>query len=364
MNNNFKLTTALVLGSMVAATAAQAADSITVVSWGGAYTESQRGAYSDPFTAKTGITVLDEDKASNALAGMRAQAEAGNGLWDVVDTLEGEALIACDEGIIDEIDYNNDLDDGADGSKALEDFVDGSLSGCFVPTIVYATMFAYNNEAFPDGGPATISDVFDLKKFPGKRALQKLPDANLEWALVADGVAIADVYDVLETPEGIDRAFAKLDTIKDQVVWWEAGSQPPQLLADGEVSIASAFNGRIFNAQVVENQPFTIVWDGQMFELDGWVIPKNAPNKKAAMDYLRFSTTTQALADQAKYISYGPARKSSAPLISTHITTGVDMNPHMPTAPQNFKTPIKKDAAFYADNGDDLKERFNAWLAQ
>ncbi len=34
---------------------------------------------------------------------------------------------------------------------------------------------------------------------------------------------------------GVDRAFAKLDTIKDSVVWWEAGAQPPQLLADGEV---------------------------------------------------------------------------------------------------------------------------------
>ena len=364
MKKTLKISTALVLGSLVAATAAQAADSLTVVSWGGSYTASQRGAYSDPFTAKTGITILDEDKSGNALAGMRAQAEAGNGVWDVVDILEGDALTACDEGLAQEIDYNSDLDKGADGSSALDDFVDGSLSGCFVPTIVYATLFAYNNTAFSGDAPKTIADVFDLKKFPGKRALEKIPAANLEWALVADGVPYGEVYDVLDTPEGVDRAFAKLDTIKDSVVWWDAGAQPPQLLADGEVTIASAYNGRIFNAQVVENQPFTIIWDGQMFELDGWVIPKNAPNKKAAMDYLRFSTTTQALADQAKYISYGPARKSSAPLISTHIDTGVDMNPHMPTNPVNFKTPIKKDAGFWADNGDDLKERFNAWLAQ
>ncbi len=364
MKKTLKISTALVLGSLVAATAAQAADTLTVVSWGGAYTASQRGAYSDPFTAKTGTTILDEDKSGNALAGMRAQAEAGKGTWDVVDILEGDALTACDEGLVEEIDYNHDLSKGVDGSSALEDFVEGSLSGCFVPTIVYATMFAYNDTAFSDGAPKTISDVFDLKKFPGKRALQKIPAANLEWALAADGVPYGEIYDVLDTPEGVDRAFAKLDTIKDSVIWWDAGAQPPQLLADGEVTIASAYNGRIFNAQVVENQPFTIIWDGQMFELDGWVIPKNAPNKKAAMDYLKFSTSTQALADQAKYISYGPARKSSAPLISKHITTGVDMNEHMPTNPENFKTPIQKDAGFWADNGDDLSERFNAWLAQ
>ena len=87
----------------------------------------------------------------------------------------------------------------------------------------------------PTGRP-TIADLFDLQKFPGKRALQKDPFVNLEWALIADGVAIKDVYKVLGTPEGVDRAFKKLDTIKKDVVWWEAGAQPPQLLADGRSS--------------------------------------------------------------------------------------------------------------------------------
>jgi putative spermidine/putrescine transport system substrate-binding protein len=359
-----KLSTALVFGTVAFVTAASAAEKLTVVSWGGAYTKSQRMAYSDPFTAKTGIEILDEDKSGNALAGLRAQVEAGNVTWDVVDILEGDALLACDEGVAIELDYDKDLNKGADGTAVMDDFIAGSLSGCFVPSIVYATLFSYNDKAFPGEKPSTIADVFDIKKFPGKRAMQKIPDANLEWALAADGVPYDKVYEVLSTEAGVDRAFAKLDTIKDQIIWWEAGAQPPQLLADGEVAIASAFNGRIFNAQVVEKQPFTIIWDGQVFELDGYIIPKGAPNMKAAMDYLRFATDTQRLADQAKYISYGPARKSSAPLVSTHAETGIDMNPHLPTNPANFKTPIKKDAEFWADNGDELRQRFNSWLAQ
>ncbi|WP_419905667.1 ABC transporter substrate-binding protein [Kiloniella sp.] len=364
MKKTLKISTALVLGSLVAATAVQAADSITVVSWGGAYTASQRGAYSDPFTAKTGVTILDSDQAGNGLAGLRAQAEAGNVTWDVLDILEGDSMLACDEGLAVELDYNKDLNAAPDGTAALEDFIPGSLNGCFVPTIVYSTVIAFNDTAFSGDKPSTIADVFDLKKYPGKRALEKKPDANLEWALIADGVAVADVYDVLDTPEGVDRAFAKLDTIKDSVVWWEAGSQAVQLLADGEVSVASGYNGRIFDAQVNDKQPFTIIWDGQVFELDGYVIPKGAPNMKAAMDYLRYATDTQRNADQAKFISYGPARASAAPLVSTHITTGIDMGPHMPTHPDNFKTPVKKDPGFWADNKDDLSERFNAWLAQ
>lgn len=359
-----KLTSVVALSAAFCVSAATAAESLNVVSWGGAYTKSQRLAYSDPFTAKTGIKVVDEDKSGNGLAGLRAQVEAGNVTWDVLDILEGDAILACDEGIAQELDYEKDLNPGADGTPVMEDFVEGSLSGCYVPTIVYATLFSFNQKAFPGEKPSTIADVFNIDKFPGKRALEKKPDANMEWALVADGVPYDKVYEVLGTAEGVDRALAKLDTIKDQIIWWEAGAQPPQLLADEEVAIASAYNGRIFNAQVVENQPFTIIWDGQVYELDGYIIPKGAPNKKAAMDYLRFATDTQRLADQTKYISYGPARKSSAPLVDTHKETGVKMAPHMPTTPVNFQTPIKKDAEFWADNGDELRQRFNAWLVQ
>ena len=189
-----------------------------------------------------------------------------------------------------------------------------------------------------------------------------IADNVLEMALVADGVSPDDVYKVLGTPEGVDRAFAKMDTIKDQVIWWEEGAQPPQLLADKEVAFASAYNGRIFNAAVMEKQPFEIIWDAQVFELDGWVVPKGKLDK--VKDYLRFATDTQRLADQAKYISYGPARNSSAALVSTHAEAGIEMKPHMPTYGPNFKTAIKKDDLFWADYRDELFNRFNAWLAK
>ncbi len=344
--------------------AALAAESLTVVSWGGAYTESQKKAYHEPYTKMTGVQINNEDKAANGLAGIRAQVEAGNVTWDLVDMLEGPALRACDEGIIEEIDYDAVLEPAPDGTPASEDFIEGTLSGCFIPQIVYATVFAYNETMFPGDKPSTVADVFDLEKFPGKRSLEKSARGNLEWALVADGVPHDQVYEVLDTEEGVARAFAKLDTIKDSVVWWSAGAQPPQLLADKEVSIASGYNGRFFNAEVVEKQPIHILWDGQLLEVDGWVIPVEGKNQDEVMKYLRFATDTQRLADQAKYISYGPARKSSMDMVSTHLETGVEMAPHMPTNPENLKTAIKLDAEWWADNGDSMNERFSAWLAR
>jgi putative spermidine/putrescine transport system substrate-binding protein len=357
-------TTALAAAAVIAVSApkAEAETTLTIVSWGGAYTASQVKAYHEPYMERNpDINIVNEDKSANALAGIRAQVQAGNVTWDIVDMLEGPAMTACAEGIIEPI-PTSILKDAPDGTPPEEDFV--QLRECFVPSIVYATLFAYNKEAFPDGNyPSKIADIWDMDTYPGKRGLQKIPAGNLEWALAADGVPYDEVYDVLDTDEGVARAFAKLDELKDNAVWWTEGAQPPQLLADQEVSISTGYNGRFFNAQVMEDQPFELMWDGQLFELDGWVVPKGQMTQEVK-DYLRFATDTQRLADQAKYISYGPARASSAPLVSTHAEAGIDMKPHMPTNPENFKNPIKKDAEWWADNGDEMAARFNAWLAR
>ncbi len=136
------------------------------------------------------------------------------------------------------------------------------------------------------------------------------------------------------------------------------------LLADGEVVMASAYNGRLFSAIVENKQPVGMMWDAQMFELDGWIIPKGAPHIEEVKKYLKFATDTQRLADQAKYISYGPARKSSAALVGKHAELGIDMAPHMPTNPENAKNTLFKDINFWADRKEELAEKFEAWLAK
>ncbi|SDJ47598.1 extracellular solute-binding protein [Billgrantia gudaonensis] len=354
---------ALVGMSALGLSATAQAETLNIVSWGGAYSMSQHEAYDKPWMEKTGDEIVNIDRSGNALAGLRAQSQAGNVTWDLVDMLPADAMIACDEGLIEPLDHDELLADAPDGTPPSEDFVDGGLDDCFVASIVYSNIVAYNTEMFPeDQQPSTIEDVFDLENYPGKRALLRKPINNLEWALIADGVDRNDVYAMLETEEGIQRAFAKLDTIKDEVIWWEEGAQPPQLLADQEVAFASAYNGRIFNAMVTEDQPFEIIWDAQVFELDGWVVPTGKLDK--VKDYLYFATDTQRLADQAKYISYGPARKSSADYVTTHAETGIEMEEHMPTYGPNFETALQKDDLFWADFSDELTQRFDAWLAQ
>jgi len=341
------------------------ANDMTIVSWGGAYSNSQIKAYHEPYSAKTGVSIINDESSAEAVAKLRAMNEAGSVTWDVVDVVAADAMRLCDEGLAMEIDPDTMLAAAPDGTPASEDFGDLLVSECFIPQIVYSTTFGYRTDLVGDTPPVSVCDVFDLEAYPGKRSLEKRPINNMEWALLCDGVAKGDVYDVLGTSEGQQQALDKLATIKDSVVWWSAGADTPQLLADGEVVMGSTYNGRLFSVIEEQNQPVAMLWDAQVFDLDGWIIPTGlSPERQArALDYIMFATDTQRLADQAKYISYGPARMSSAPLVGQHAELGIDMAPHMPTDPNNAKNTFLYNYEFWADYRDDIDAKFQAWLA-
>ena len=338
------------------------AQAITVVSWGGSYGRASQRAILDPFTEETGIETRMEDY-NGGLAQIRAQVEAGRVHWDVVDLELPDLVRGCDEGLLELVDIDG-MPAAADGTPAQEDYLPDTVTDCGGCTLFYSTVYAYNAEDFPDARPTTIEDFFDLAKFPGRRGMRRVPYANLEFALIADGVPLADVYDTLGTPEGMSRAFAKLDTIKEHIVWWEAGAQPPQLLADREVAMSTAYNGRIFNAQVLERQPFVVVWDGQVLDSGGFGIVAGTQRLDEARSLLAFAARPAIMAGISKYISYSPARRSGTSLVTTHLETGVDMAPHMPTTPANLDRALQNDWRWWADHADEVNERFGAWLAR
>ena len=335
---------------------------ITVATWGGPYEHSQQKAYFEPFTAETGIRV-ETARYGGGLEELRRQVGSGEITWDLLDMTMADNRAACRQGLLEPIDHSMLLP-ALDGTPAAEDFVDGALTECGVSQIVYAMVLAYNRDAFPGERPARMKDLFDTRRFPGKRVLQKLPEANLEWALRSYGVPREDLYQLLSTERGLRLAFERLDSIRDQVIWWTAIEQPVELLVSGEAVIASQYNGRLFDAAVIHGHPIEIVWDAQIYELGSWGIPKGTPHLDDVLEFIRFATGTRPLADQARYISYGPARRSSMQLVSTHAKTGVDMRPHLPTSPANFETAIPKDTEWYGSLYDRIKARFDAWLGE
>jgi putative spermidine/putrescine transport system substrate-binding protein len=363
------LKTILTTTAAVALASAAMATDLTVVSWGGAYQASQKNAYADPYHAEhPDVNFIWDESSAEAVAKLRAMKEANNLTWDLVDVDAADSFRLCDEGLAMEVDPDKLLAPAPDGTPASEDFGAQLVNSCYIPQIVYSTTFGYRSDVAEWGGkePSNICDVFDLKTFPGKRALEKRPINNVEWALLCDGVPKDQLYDVLATDEGVERALKKLDTIKDQTVWWSAAAETPQLLADKEVVIGSTYNGRLFSAIAEQKQPIKMLWDAQVFSFDGWIIPAGLPEDrlKAVEDFVKFATDTQRLADQSKYISYGPARASSAPLVGKHAELGIEMAPHMPTDPANSKNVIYYNFEFWADHRDDIDAKFQAWLAK
>ncbi len=352
----------LVLSTALSCAAFAAQADVTVMSWGGAYGTAQNEAHLKPFTEKTGIRTVMVD-SDNPASPIKAMVEARNVTIDVVSLELADAIRLCDEGVLEPIDAST-LPDGADGTPATEDFFQGGLTDCAVATDLWANIIAFDGSKYSGEKPAKAADFFDTVKFPGKRGLKKSAKAVLELALMADGVPAPEVYSLLETPEGQDRAFAKLDTIRQDIVWWEAGAQPPQLLADGEVVMTTAYNGRIFNARVDEGKPFEIIWDGQIYESELYAIPKGAPNAEEALEFVKFATSTEGLAAQAKHTSHGPARKSSNAVEIVYKDDTTVMGPNLPTAPENMTNALETSLEFWVDRDTELNERFNAWLVR
>lgn len=341
--------TCLTASALMPAEPAFAGDQLTIVSWGGAVQMSQRKAFFEPFAKATGIKIT-EDEYNGDVAKIRAMVESKTVSWDVVDASGSGALRMCADGLIEAIDWNKL---GLDRAK----FMTGDIQDCGVPTLASATIVAYDKDRLPNG-PKTIADLFDVQKFPGKRGLWRNPSGNLEWALIADGVAIKDVYKVLNTPAGVDRAFKKLDTIKKDIVWWTAGAQPAQLLADGQVVMTSAWNGRIHDAVKNDGKHFEIVWDAEQPSWNNWTIPKGGPRRDDAYKFIAYAASAQAQANQTRYVPYAPGNKDAMAFVDPSVL------PSLPTAPDHMANAQPMDNAFWADKGDELTQRFTAWLAK
>jgi putative spermidine/putrescine transport system substrate-binding protein len=327
------------------------AATLTATSWGGSYSASQRKAYYEPFMKETGHTVL-EDEWGGEIAFIRAMVETSNYKTHVIDAVPDVVIAGCDEGILEPLDWSK-------LGITPDDMLPGAGHECGVGTISWSTLFAYRSDVYPDNPPTSWADFYDAEKFPGKRGMYKNnPVFQLEFALIADGVSAADVYDVLGGEGGVDRAFDKMATIKEHVIWWETGAQAPQLLADKEVIMTTGWNGRFYNAVVDDGQPFVLVWNGQGMDYDFWVIPAGHPEADLAHEFIAFASTPERQGDQTNYISYGPLRKGADKFVNP------DILPHLPTAPANTVNWFQKDVTWWADHREELTNRFASWLAK
>jgi len=324
---------------------AGAAD-LTVINFGGANANAQKKAFYEPFEKQGNKIVPVEYNGEQAK--IKAMVETKKVTWDVVEVESPDITRGCDEGLFEKLDYGKIAPKG--------DFLPAAVNDCGVGIFVWSTVMAYNGDKFKSG-PVTWADFWDTKTFPGKRGMRKGARYNLEFALMADGVKSADVYKVLATKEGSDRAFKKLTELKPSIQWWEAGAQPPQFLVAGDVAMSTAFNGRI-DAANREGKNLKITWTGGIYDLDYWTIPKGTPNKDAALKFIAFASTPDAQAEYARNIAYGPTNKNALAKLDAKTLA------NLPTSPANSKDALQFNLKFWADQGEELEKRFAVWAAQ
>jgi putative spermidine/putrescine transport system substrate-binding protein len=343
----FALAFGALAGAGLIAIGAHAARPLTVVSWGGAYQDAQKKAFFEPFKA-SGSAMIDESW-DGGVGVLRSKTGAGGDSgWDVVQVESEELLVGCEEGMFVPLDY------AKIGGK--EAYLPEAVHECGVGAILYNFILAYDKDKLKTA-PAGWADFFDTAKIPGKRALRGGPKTNLEFALIADGVAPAEVYKLLATDAGVTRAFKKLDGIKKDVIWWKSGAQPPQLLASGEVVMTSAYNGRIDSANRSDKRNFGIQWAGSLFTVDSWVILKTSPNVEEAYKFLALAGKAENQAKIPDAIAYGVTNKDATAKIDPKRLAD------LPTHPDNFSKATEISDKFWLENIDRLTERFNTWAA-
>ncbi len=325
---------AVLMGSAALTFAARdaAAQTITVVSFGGSYQEGQSKALFQPAAKALGITVKEE--TYTGIADLRLKVKANAVTWDIVASGSGSAARAGAEGILEKLDY-----------KVIDtkDFLPNLAGEYCVGGDVFSTVLAWSTKTYGANGPQSWADFWDVKKFPGKRSYRKGVAGSLEPALMADGVAPADVYKVLGAPGGIERAIKKIKELKPHVaVWWSSGAQHAQLMKDGEVDMITGWNGR-FDVVAKDGAQVAYTFNQALLDYDCFAIAKGAPNKDLAMKFLAEISKPQYQAEFTKYITYGPTNKKAYDLG----TIDAAYAKKLPSHPDNAAKQVTVDLDWY-----------------
>ncbi|MGO4854014.1 ABC transporter substrate-binding protein [Phaeovulum sp. W22_SRMD_FR3] len=315
--------------------------SITVADPGGPFSSGYRKAFYDPFTAATGIEVVSVARDAEPTAQFKSIVETGSYIWDVCTLTLSARLIMEQQDLLDPLNLDPAL---------TADIMPEAVHPNFLGIDVYSSVFAYNTEAV-EKAPSNWAEYWDTENFPGRRSLRKNPIDTLEQALMADGVAPADLY-----PLDVERAFAKLDAIKEKVdVWWTGGAQTSQLLQSGEVDMISGWNARL-QAAIDSGAPAKIVWNQGLYSIEGWGLPKGGPKGDAARQFVAFCTKAEQQALFTDDLSYGP----------TNLRAYDHIDPErakvLTTAPENLKGMTLANDAWWQEHKDEMTERFNLWL--
>lgn len=326
------------------------ASQVTVSSGGGVFQDAVRKSHWAYASRKTGIA-FKETTSANGLNDVKLQVQSRAVSWDIVNISMGESLLGTQQGLLEPIDRNVVRTDGL-----LPNMVGSHCVG----SNAFATVLAWQKDAFKGNTPKSWADFWDFKRFPGPRGMWNRPEGALEIALMADGVPPANVYQTLSTDAGYERAFRKLAELAPHVtVWWTSGAQHAQAIADGEVVMTTGWNGR-FEVVIAAGAPVAYTFNQGVVSADCYAVPKGAPHREAAMKFIAAMMDPEPQAALARLIPYGPSNPKAfeGGLISPATAR------KLPTFPDNLRLEIVNSADWWMKNLDRVQKRYEKLIAQ
>jgi putative spermidine/putrescine transport system substrate-binding protein len=333
-----------VAGALAVTSALASPTDLMIVTRDDSLLHALEDAYVRPFIAITGLPVQQE-AWDGGIDTLRTQAKLPDNTWDLVLVDPDELSTGCGENLFEKLDWS------AIGGK--DHYVPQAVSDCGLGALILTTVLAWDKDKLP--GAPSWSDFWDVAKYPGKRGLRKGVRGNLEIALMADGVAPADVYKTLSTSDGVDRAFRKLDQLKPYIVWWSMETEAAHILASGDVLMTSAPSSQIAATAARDHKNFGLQFTASLFEMPSWVIMKGSPSARVALQFLYF---TGMPAVETRLL-----RLSGDAGLAKGLNEGLppELAAVSPSNPANLAAGLKIDAGFWHDNLPKLKQRFDAW---
>ncbi|WP_050996835.1 ABC transporter substrate-binding protein [Sinorhizobium fredii] len=320
------------------------AQDVTIVSSGGKWQEAQDKALWGPAAKALNITYAQDTFQNWAEA--RAQVESGSITWDIIQIGIADEPQAKAAGVLETLDPDV-------FNKA--DFVPGSTTDSFVPNSTYSTLIAWNKKTYGDNGPKSMADFFDVKKFPGKRALWNQPIGMIEAAALALGTPRDKVYEFLSTEEGRKAAMDKLTELAPSVsVWWESGAQAAQLIKDGEVDMILSWGGRVQGA-IDDGADFAYTFNDGQIGTDGYAVVKGSPHRDAAMRFLKEMSKAEYQKDLPNTFATAPANMKAYELAKF----SPEKMATMASAPKNAAVQYAVDPKFWAQYGAWASEAYD-----
>jgi putative spermidine/putrescine transport system substrate-binding protein len=328
----------------------QGAGTVVLNDSGGELYKGEQIAYLNNWQKITGWTIKDLAPSPDP-GQVKAQVDSGHPQFDVFETgSNGDAMAEEDAGLLAPLDMTL-------LNPRIATFPQGAgydHTDHWVQYGFFGVLLIWDTRKWPMSGqhPTTPKDLFDLAKFPGKRCLFKFPEygGTLEYPLLADGVPADKLY-----PLDVDRAFKKLDSIKNDIVWWSSGAESVQRIVNGDCAIGVTWHGRpALRLKDDPSVPIAVSWDGVLLTDSGWAAPKGTKHLDAVNSLLAYDYTPQNQCRFINALGYGIP-------IDPNCVDAFGKNWAV-TQEHRAIAGAKQDAQYYKEHIKDLVAKFNAWI--